>query len=941
MRLLLTLLLTAAGIGCNCASRITTVTAQIAVTPTAIDFGTVPPLTSASASVKVTNTGRGILKIASQQITGPGAAVFSSLPLPATIAPEQSVGMSVFFMAPATGGPFTATLVIASNAVNAPQASVSLRADLVPTCLTTGCPDNATCETSDAGMPACACDPGYVSSGTGGALVCVSPCTLSNGGCDPHATCSTSGATVVCTCGQGYSGDGLTCAPLPNNAQISVGWFHACAIRPDDSLWCWGDNQWGEVGDGTVLERTVPTQVLPGTTWQSVVALGESACAVKTDGTLWCWGSNSVGQSGQPTTVGIVQAPTQVGMDTDWVRVTGGQYSTACGLKQDGSAWWWGAITMAPATGETNMPTPTQVMAPNGQPWTSLFCGTAAGCALQADESLWCWGLNNETQNLGLGTTSDTVLPITQVAGRGPFSSLALNGWAAFGIGTDHSLWTWGYQSYQDILAVPQRLDPTPQWSAIASAVVWEGEETVAPATCGIHVDGTLWCEGDNAYGNLASTLINYEPSFNQVGTATNWVAIAMGGATACAMDATDAISCWGLDDLGELGDGATPPYAPSQVAPGTTWKGVAPSNPNTPGFLGIRSDGTLWSWGQYRYLLESSGSDFMIGGGGSQVPVQVGSASTWESFGSVGTSQSCFLDASRSLWCGPSSNPWVPQGLSPPQPAPTQVGDAQWLTAASDGSATCGLQVDGTRWCWGANEGEFGNGSALDTSLMAPTQMDSRTWTSLALGTTYGCGVASGALFCWGQNDKGQLGLGTMSSSPVLTATQVGTRTDWASVSAAGQTTCALRTDGTLWCWGVDIEGELGDGGSATPAPTPTQIAGSYSTTAAIGAGSCALTTTGALTCWGMLPNGVGAGSQTAPPAPSGPTVLDSGSVWSSVAVVRSLPVPFLRNGLFWTPSIIAAIREDGTLWTWGADTNGARGDGRAWSATLTALTF
>jgi hypothetical protein len=56
---------------------------------------------------------------------------------------------------------------------------------------------------------------------------------------------------------------------------------------------------------------------------------------------------------------------------------------------------------------------------------------------------------------------------------------------------------------------------------------------------------------------------------------------------------------------------------------------------------------------------------------------------------------------------------------------------------------------------------------------------------------------------------------------------------------------------------------------------------------------------------------------------------------------VVRSLPVPFLRNGLFWTPSIIAAIREDGTLWTWGADTNGARGDGRAWSATLTALTF
>jgi hypothetical protein len=109
-------------------------------------------------------------------------------------------------------------------------------------------------------------------------------------------------------------------------------------VKTDGTLWCWGNNEYGQLGDGTNVGKNVPVQV-SGTNWVSVSAGGEHTCGIKTDGTLWCWGRNNYGQLGDGTNVGK-NAPVQVS-GTNWVSVSAGKDHT-CGVKTDGTIWCWG-----------------------------------------------------------------------------------------------------------------------------------------------------------------------------------------------------------------------------------------------------------------------------------------------------------------------------------------------------------------------------------------------------------------------------------------------------------------------------------------------------------------------------------------------------------------------------------------------------------------------
>jgi hypothetical protein len=149
--------LVALGLACRCDSRTLELGPQIAVSPTTIDFGLVAPMAAPSQTVTVKNTGRTPLTLSAVQITGTSAAVFSLLPSATSVSAGASLGIVVFFNAPASGGPFTANLNIHSNATNAPLEVVTLKAALTPGCASITCPDHATCALSD-GVPTCTCD---------------------------------------------------------------------------------------------------------------------------------------------------------------------------------------------------------------------------------------------------------------------------------------------------------------------------------------------------------------------------------------------------------------------------------------------------------------------------------------------------------------------------------------------------------------------------------------------------------------------------------------------------------------------------------------------------------------------------------------------------------------------------------------------------------------
>ena len=121
---------------------------------------------------------------------------------------------------------------------------------------------------------------------------------------------------------------------------VAAGSQHSVAIHPDGTLWAWGGNHNGQLGDGTATDRTAPVQVGTDTHWASAAAGNFHSLAIKTDGTLWTWGSNASGQLGDGTTTDRTD-PVQVGTDTNWASVSGGDSHTIA-LKTDGTVWGWG-----------------------------------------------------------------------------------------------------------------------------------------------------------------------------------------------------------------------------------------------------------------------------------------------------------------------------------------------------------------------------------------------------------------------------------------------------------------------------------------------------------------------------------------------------------------------------------------------------------------------
>lgn len=122
---------------------------------------------------------------------------------------------------------------------------------------------------------------------------------------------------------------------------ISAGDYHSLAIKNDGTLWAWGRNTSYELGDGTDVNRNIPTQIGTANNWVKVHAGYSSSYGIKADGTLWAWGANGSGKLGTGNGNWVIATPTQIGAATNWLSVSDGWYHTIA-LKTDGTLWVWG-----------------------------------------------------------------------------------------------------------------------------------------------------------------------------------------------------------------------------------------------------------------------------------------------------------------------------------------------------------------------------------------------------------------------------------------------------------------------------------------------------------------------------------------------------------------------------------------------------------------------
>jgi len=309
------------------------------------------------------------------------------------------------------------------------------------------------------------------------------------------------------------------------------------ALKTDGSLWVWGRNEHGELGQNNLTRRSSPTQI-PGTWGAGGQRTSQHGfMAAKTDGTMWVWGRNGDGGLGQnqgysPANQGSRSSPTQVGTDTNWSTTSNNHYATnAAGgcfaIKTDGTLWSWGGNNsgslghnLGANPGHCSSPTQIGVEAT----WSAVTGGNGMA-AIKTDGTLWVWGGNDRGQ-LGLNTAGDNAAkssPI-QLGTATTWRSVTMGQKNVWYTKTDGTLWGCGQNNWGQL---GQNQPETSLYSSpvqIGADTNWGTTHSGSYGVMALKTDGTAWTWGnDNAGSSGHNNVIDYS-SPTQLGTDTNWV---------------------------------------------------------------------------------------------------------------------------------------------------------------------------------------------------------------------------------------------------------------------------------------------------------------------------------------------------------------------------------------------------------------------------------
>ena len=203
-------------------------------------------------------------------------------------------------------------------------------------------------------------------------------------------------------------------SPLTDVITISAGFFNTVALKNGGTVWAWGSNSSGEVGDGTIIERNTPVQVGGSSPLADVTAIAAGefhTVALKSNGTVWAWGRNDYGQVGDGTTIEKHIPVSVSGLTGIIIAISAGELHTVA-LKNDGTVWAWGRNNYGQLGDGTTTDSDTPVKVNSLTGITAISAGESHTVALQSDGTLWAWGKNNDYGQLGDGTMVDSDTPV-------------------------------------------------------------------------------------------------------------------------------------------------------------------------------------------------------------------------------------------------------------------------------------------------------------------------------------------------------------------------------------------------------------------------------------------------------------------------------------------------------------------------------------------------
>ncbi len=323
--------------------------------------------------------------------------------------------------------------------------------------------------------------------------------------------------------------------------RITAGYKMTCGIRTSAELYCWGDNEHGQVGDGTSENRDAPTAIGMNLEWNSVYSMVDHSCGILTNKIGVCWGNNEHGQVGDGTSVNR-NAPTAIIAQNVLTKVDGGfQHSCAITISKEIKCWGRNQFGQLGSGDDVNQLAPIGINAQ--QAWMDITAGSYHTCGTTISNQAYCWGLNQFGQ-LGNGTTTNRNSP-----------------------------------------------------GQVSEGILWISINAGLYHTCGINQSGEAFCWGLNDKNQLGSTRNQSQwPYPDKVKTENQWISISAGRSHSCGLTDTGEALCWGGNQYGQLGDSTQIDRAlPISVHGNHTWKNVEAGIRHT---CGVTTTGMGYCWG-------------------------------------------------------------------------------------------------------------------------------------------------------------------------------------------------------------------------------------------------------------------------------------------------------------------------------------------------------
>ena len=315
-----------------------------------------------------------------------------------------------------------------------------------------------------------------------------------------------------------------------NWKQVAGGGYHTAAIKTDGTLWCWGGGNFGVLGNNTVADKSSPVQTIAGgTNWMWVSCGYRVVSSIKTDGTLWCWGYNAQGQLGD-NNIADKSSPVQtITGGNNWKQSANGKNFTSA-IKTDGTLWLWGGNGYGQLGDNTNVDksSPVQTIA-GGTNWKLVSACNYTTCAIKNDGTLWGWGTNGSGQ-LGTGVSANNIRsPVQTVAGGTTWKQVAVGFFHTCAIKTDGTLWVWGQNDLGQLGSNNTSSYSSPIQTS-AGGTNWKQVACGYKHTVAIKIDGSLWSWGQDIYGQLGdNSITNKSAPVNIVSNTNNWKYVAAG----------------------------------------------------------------------------------------------------------------------------------------------------------------------------------------------------------------------------------------------------------------------------------------------------------------------------------------------------------------------------------------------------------------------------